>query len=83
MFGTDFKSMRKIIVLVWLLPILFFFCPGVASVANALGIPIVFDLPAGIDPAKVFIQIVNTDQIIAGPYRDNAGPEHPLASNTP
>ena len=83
MFGTDIKSMRKIIVLVWLLPILFFFCHGFPSIVNAQGIPIVFDLPAGVDPAKVFIQIVNTDQIITGTYRDNTGTEHSLAINTP
>lgn len=73
--------MRKI-VFGWLLPFLFLCCPGFAPVANAQGVPIVFDLPAGVDPAKVFIQIVNTDQIIVGHYRDNAG-QHNLVMNTP
>ena len=75
--------MRKIIVFGWLLSFFFFSYPGFAPFANAQGVPIVLDLPAGVDPAKVFIQIVNTDQIIVGHYRDNAGVQHNLAMNTP
>lgn len=55
---------------------------GFASPARAQGVPIVFDLPAGVDPSRVFIQFLNTLVTMTGTYRGADGAQHSLAINT-
>lgn len=74
--------MKKALMPKRLLPMLFFFCLVFPSAANAQGVPIVFSLPIGVDPNKVFVQFVNTSVAMTGIYRDTLGVQHNLAINT-
>jgi len=63
------------------MPLVLFAAMLFAQGAHA-GVPIVFDLPPGMDPGKVWVQFLGTNPL-TGVYRDGNGDESSLEKHTP
>jgi hypothetical protein len=73
--------MRKLSIIACLITLGVLSCMFFAQKANA-DVPIVFDLPAGTDPDKVWVQFLGTNPL-TGTYRDSSGHQLELKKNSP